>query len=454
MLSFFTQTRLSRFAEALQSYCQTQNYHDLTLTPAEIEQLSWYIENPRVTPEARLDDTSTELPFEVKRGITRRYSFELLKRGTEQAYEEFTRGQDESVKLTFEIFNQLSQEARNLSLDIQKVLEVSCFLTISLNARLVLLAKEHLVNDDSEIFLSDLAIYLKNDKALFPITSDLTNQQIALLQKIYWPCMHLRHMIYTEGNESMVTTFKEGINNGKFSAEDFVAWKWRWLINLMGFQSGPGAKNYDIETHTLAHIVITSLNKISSDTNQIFLDSYLDKRAEIAGFTAPDLQLTHAEQNLLAHIAAYFNSKKILNKETGFAIYQGYKKFLQQSNSNANNLADLYADYYQNSAAITPTYVPAIINTAYDIFLEKFKDDKMVLAMALTAATQFMCDFLSQLYLLPFDKLISCMQLAQKNKLEPLLNEWLEYKNLTITLDNKLAVVASIEHSTPKYKLT
>jgi hypothetical protein len=40
-----------------------------------------------------------------------------------------------------------------------------------------------------------------------------------------------------------------------------MVWKWRWLTNLFGFQSGPGAKYFDADTYQLFNVVMSELEK-------------------------------------------------------------------------------------------------------------------------------------------------------------------------------------------------
>ena len=69
---------------------------------------------------------------------------------------------------------------------------------------------------------------------------------------------------------------------------------------------------------------------------------------------------------------------------------------------------------------MTPTYVPAIINTAYVCFQKK----GLSIDLSLQQASQFMCQLLQTLYSLPQNKRISCMNLAKEASLQPILDAW------------------------------
>jgi hypothetical protein len=105
------------------------------------------------------------------------------------------------------IFKKLSEEAISLDENAKAAIRISCFLSISDKAKEVLKENGYTLSNDSEDFLSQLAVILQENNALFPITKSLTTYQVELLQKVFWPNMHLRHMMYTEGGINMTKSF-------------------------------------------------------------------------------------------------------------------------------------------------------------------------------------------------------------------------------------------------------
>lgn len=419
--SIFKENEFVTFKQAIKKYAETMNYHDMDLRDDEFAQLSWHMGNNSITPEARGEDIVDKLHFEIKRSLARRYSFELLLRGDHDAYEEFIQAQNKNAILPFTFFMTLSQEAKALDENIQAVTKASCFLTISDKAKEVLKTAGHVLSNDSEEFLTQLVPLLKENNSVFPLTKNLTLDQLDLLQKVYWPNMHFRHMLYTEGGDNMTKTFSDGVIKGNFNKQDFFAWKWRWLTNIFGFQGGPGAKYYDAQTHFLTAAVNAELEKVLADGSYSYLDHYLLKRAELAGLNDETFSLSQPEKKLLGHLAAYCHQINILTPDLGKMMYAGYTEFKKEF-EDAGKLATLYQSQRNDEAAVTPTYVPAVINNAYLTFKNKFKMDE---AESLKNATQFMCQALRELLAFPHDKRISCMNLAKETSMQAILEKWI-----------------------------
>jgi hypothetical protein len=419
--SIFKEDEFVKFKQAIKQYCNEQKYSEMNLSDDEITQLSWYMDSYSVTPEARGQDILDKFHFEIKRGLARRYSFELILRGDVFAYDEFTKAQNKNTILEVSSFKQLSEEARLFDEAKKAAIRAGCFLTISDKAKEILKKNNIILSNDSEEFLSQLSVELIKNRLLFPLTQNLTDEQLNIIQKMFWPNMHLRHMLYTEGGDSMTKTFVDGILNGTFNEQDFLAWKWRWLTNLFGFQGGPGAKYYNAETHLLVSIIIKELDNTLGQPSHSYLDSYLLKRAEMAGFNKEELCLTTVEQKFLGHLAAYYHQISILTATEGNALYEGYIAFKKEF-KDAEVLAKLYDDHRKDMLTITPTYVPAVINNAYLIFKNKFRMDT---SEALKNSSLFMCQLLHKLYSLPHDKRISCMTLAKEPNLQRILENWI-----------------------------
>lgn len=437
--SMFKENEFVKFKQAIKKYAENMNYHDMDLTDDELAQLSWHMGSSSITPEAHGEDIVDKLHFEIKRSLARRYSFELLLRGDEAAYQEFIQVQNKSAILPFTAFKVLSEEAKALDENTQVDVKASCLLATSDKAKEVLKESGHVLSNDSEEFLSQLTPLARENNSIFPLTKSLSVNQLDLLQKVYWPSMHFRHMLYTEGGDNMTKTFSDGVMKGDFDKQDFLAWKWRWLANIFGFQGGQGAKYYDEQTHFLASTVIAELERVLVDPTYSYLDNYLLKRAELAGLNDEALNLSKAEQQLLGHLAAYCHQINVLTPDLGKMIYVGYAEFKNEFDD-SGELAALYEDQRKDKTAVTPTYVPAIINNAYLVFKNTFNMDEME---SLKNATQFMCQMLRELLALSLDKRISCMNLAKEESMKAILEKWISnHHAFDFTLNENIELIA------------
>lgn len=416
-----------KFREAINQYCEAMEYHDLNLTDEELLQLYTYVGSTPVSPEARNGDPYLPLHFEIKRGLARCYAFELILRANKNqraAHDAFIKDQNPAVSLSRGSFERLLEDASSLTDDMKVSLRAGCFLTIN-NTIKEILDKESLgYPSDSEMFLSWLMPELQKNPSLLPISSKLTQNQLAIMQKMFWPGAHFRHMLFTEGGDAMTKSLAEGVQQSEFSEKDFLVWRWRWLTNLFGFQVGKGAKYYDEEVHSLSAMVIEKVYGCSFDRAvDGYLDAYLLARAEKAGLTQkPDL--TESESKLLGHLAAYFNVLNVLTPARGEAIYRGYVA-CRDAFPELLSLADLYEAHRKDAFTITPTYVPAVLNSAFSVF----KDLNSSEEESIQQATQFMCQVLSSLYILPHDQRISCMTLAKVDTLKAIFPRWKENHN-------------------------
>ncbi len=436
--------KFKKFKKLIKEYRNSMNYHDLDLTNNELKQLFGFMGDKHVTPEARGSDMTDQIHLEIKRGLARRYSFELLLRGeepSEEAYKEFIQAQSEP-RLPFSAFVQLSQEARSLDEDTKTLIRASCFLYMNDPLKKTLNENGYALSTDTEEFLSQFAEAIYKDSKLSAscfATMALSENQCKLMTKMYWPNMHFRHMLYTEGGDSMTKTFSDGVVTGHFSKQDLLVWIWRWLTNLYGFQSGPAAKYYNAQIHSLASTIVIELKKIVSDPTYSYLDNYLIKRAELAGFSEKNLNLSQSEQQLLGHLAAYCNQLNVITQEVGYAIFAGYSEFKKEFDD-AGKLAALYESQRKDTMAVTPTYAPAVINSAYLVFKNKYNLNQ---AESLKNASRFACQVLSGLYSLPHDKRISCMNLAKETNLQYVLEKWLaNHHSFNFKLNDQLDLIA------------
>jgi hypothetical protein len=460
-----TKTPFEHFKEDVQRYCASIGAEQLRLTDNELLQLEWLVANTFITPEARTQATADPIPFEIKRAIARRFSFELLLKGDDASYQKFVAQQPEP-KLSQEHFNEISVDAKTLDDDEKVVIRLSCLLTLTVKARTLLSDKSP--SNDSEEFLTQLAGWLDTDaevKRLFPIAQDLTPEQTRLLTKMYWPNTHLRHMLQTEGGDNMTASFTQGIKDGRFTVDDFLVLKWRWLTVAFGFAAGSGAKYYNADIHYLTQTVSMALEEYLhlprltgaglehsfAREDYSFLNSYLIERAEQAGLRND--RVTLLEKYFFGHLAAFSNQVHVLNDNLGSTVFAAYIKSQEDLLVNCSledSLAASYDQIRKNPQAVTPTYVTSVYSTAYDLLynqqLQKGNSAGEARTQALYESTQFICHVLAELYKCDPTQRISLQAVAQKTNLTPLLAAWQEnHDSLNFSLNESMEMQVTIK---------
>lgn len=413
--------------ETIKKYL-SENYPKLTLTENQFAQLLYYDTNPTTTPEARVA-VSAELNFEATRTLARLNSFELLLCGNDDAYAEFIKGQAENKQLRRDNFDLLSKEAKNLDEDLKQAIRAGCFLTKSKPADAIL--EKHGIHpqEDSEAFLTQIAkLHPDILKEVMPATKDLSEKQKELLVSMFWLNTHFRHMLFTEGGSNMTQNLCKGLETRDFN---FQAWRWRWLTNLFGFHGGPGAKFFNNEFYRLTVAVFEQLHNTEGFTTQ-----YLQVRAGIAGVTTKS-NLSRIEELLIGHIAAMFFSVNILDSEAGKHVIAGYGQY--KLDYPGTTLAATYVKYCNNPAAITPTYVPAVLNGVYDLLLKDPEIKNLTTQNPLELATIFSCQVMQELYSHAQtykEQPISCAALAKGTNLKTVVIAWLT-GDKTLELDTR-----------------
>jgi len=381
-------------------------YPDLDLKEEEYEQLVCYQKYflYKITPEANYESYNETIDFEVKRCLTRLNCFNLLLKGDKESYQKFIKEQPEDKKLPMDVFFTLSKEAQQLDEDIKQAIRVSCLLVKSkCTDELIRDAKIDL-EDDSEYYLTQ-AVNNQDILNLLPLTRSLKQNVFKFLKYCFWEKSHFRHMMYTEGRNNM-THF---LNLLEFNDEKkgIDVWKWRWLINLMGFKGSSTAKYFHNETYIIVEKVICLLKQ----QKEIFLEKYLIERAKMAGFY--NLNFNDREVKLLAHLAAYASEIDISTFDMEKFIILGYRKFKEVNED--INLAKLYEEFRENKNVRIPTYTPAVLNSSY-----------VLLKNNLELAVLFTCQLLSSVYTLQTktNLIISCRDIADKVNLKLILEKW------------------------------
>jgi hypothetical protein len=423
-----------QFEQVLQAYCADHGYTHLQLTPAEVTQLSYLVWNEINSPEQREPLTADALNMEIQRSIARAASFEcLFLKDRQNAYKLFTSAQDNKEHLSFDAFNRLCDEAAQLNQDERAAIRATCFLTKSQHADSLLDQVDLNPPRDSEAYLTWLArlgvLYESAENhgvgeiQFAPAIAGLSPAQRQLLSPCFPVDTHLRHMLYTEGSARMFQNLMAMDNAG------LRLFRWRWLTNLFGFRGheGAGAMYYTANVDRLVTLLFDTIDAHKHDGPKKILQAYLMKRSELADLsqpTYPTFQHTANEQLFLGHLAAFAD---VTTPEQGRAILEGYWEY-KTSSKKPLALADCYHRFTNNANAQTPTYTPAILNTAIRL-LSKMQQDNPTLIDGdpVALAVQFTCQCLEFIYQQNHQQIISCRNLAWFKNLEPILMQWLTH---------------------------
>ncbi len=441
------------FARQVNQYMIAMGYDCFSLTKDECDHLKQYKGNRNATPEATIDQIKDSLDIEVKRGLARRYGFELLDKAGSKVmilshakamgvvsdeltelhnsilalHQAFIADQAEP-KLSYDAFAILAKGAYALNDDLKHAIRISCILTVNDYFRRIFESFKIEIKD-SEMFLSTLAGMIHRGEIQLPLTDAASPETKKYLTALFYPGMHFRQMLFTEGGTGMFEFLRAGIRSGAVKQEGFYAWQWRWLTNLFGFQLGRGAKIYNDSMHSICVDFISDLDELFKEPSKDILQTHLCGCAFRAGLELINGKLVNDNlKKFYGHLTAMFHTILIDSRELGKPIAAGYEAFKAKYQQDANQLQDLYIARIANLESTTPTYVPAILNNAYDHF---FKETNSV-SEAIQLAVEFSCDAflaLEKALALNPKQLISCLEISQRSNLDNLLTSWKENKN-------------------------
>jgi hypothetical protein len=448
------------FGEMVQQYLQEHEMTDFVrLSENELAQLIFSHQTGGVSLTPQSGVKPSEIHFEVKRSLWRRYLFELILKNDQAAYNCFIKSQ--KAPLSKENFDSLAKKANKLTDDQKTTIRVSCILTLSNPAKEIFaefISKDDL--NDSEKFLTQAALVLENRNELLPGTKELSPLQRKLLKFCYWPDSHFRHMMFTEGGENMFLSLQKASQENSDFEELYKMWEGRWLTNLFGFNGNN--LYYDNETHQIVTAIFKTLETCFSSAKGVGnpaaffasapqpLVSYLDWRNEQAGFKKIS-ELESEEQLFLGHMAAFGNKVNILTPDIGAQVYIGYCQYREMA---GKEVAKNYCEHFLRSVKQTPTYSPALLNAAYDILIDSQELKELLKTKNLTplgAATLYCCQILEKLYhpSQDYQNIISCQEAADPKVLRStiLTEEWINNDfRLHISIeDNKIKVALKAE---------
>ena len=112
MLMFFQPAMANDPVRMIRDYIKVTYGERLVISDEQIEQLSWVIDNPVHTPEMDAKARQKTIHREIPRALSRLYSLQLLRSGTQDDYQQFVAPQKDggTPKLNKDSFNQMYNE--------------------------------------------------------------------------------------------------------------------------------------------------------------------------------------------------------------------------------------------------------------------------------------------------------------------------------------------------------
>ncbi|WOG29427.1 hypothetical protein [Endozoicomonas sp. 8E] len=360
------QAQASEAVNLIREYISITYGKDLDITSSQIEQLSWVMDNPNVTPEMSADQLPSNIHSEVPRALSRLYSLQLLKSGKEKDYDAFILPQRDLDKpvLSLQHFNQLSALIRGLDEESYETLAAAAIIsavTLSPTAR----ARASAVLDtklpeDSTRFLSLTA---KKATSIYPLAKEVASKYHSDGHKftiVFLPDSHLRHMMYDEGSLNMYSTLKEGFRSGTLKPGDLNLWYAYWVDNIAGFRghiSAKGSLYLTENTYRAMNQVKEELDKLQKDPDFNPIPSYLRARARWLNLSN-NSGLSTQEIEALGALAAMM---RLFTPEEGKQLLKAFSMLPKEQKK-------LWVDHVQSQLETTeyatPTYGPALMANA------------------------------------------------------------------------------------------
>ncbi len=341
------QTEESRSIEFIQNFCEI-NFPNVALSTPILNQLLWLQGNPINTSQSntKINPGNVTINIEIKRALTRLTCLQFLKIGDEDAYQQFTASQNESIKLSIEKFGFLSTLIRKLSPEASQCLMATCFITKSKTAEELAKRESLVVSTDSEQFITDV---VTQRASLFPITELLDCDALALLPFAFYKNTHARHMLDMEGGYNMTLHLKTGIETGKITRAQFELWFARWIINVAGLDGHVESNGSVYLTEPVADCIIalkSELDQLWENPSHPVIDNYLNFRRTQLNVSTP----------YMAYLGALMRQ---YTPEIGRDIELWFRALPLETQESFN-----VAFYTQLQATtVTPTFKPTILVT-------------------------------------------------------------------------------------------
>lgn len=374
------------------------HFPEVDMSDTEIAQLAWSIRPGNHSPEKAMIEVVGAEPsyIEVRRCISRLYCEQQLHQANYQALVQnqptdneylpaLTQGQFARLNTQFVEHDQLTRDCLRVSTIVSSV-------PLSSKAREqadTILGKNNYTQDSVE-FLADTFRDIENAKQIYPLVAELfakypqPENQVRitkLLQAAFPSKQHFRHMMYTEGNQTMFDALLSKVRRGEYAQEVFQFWVAHWTINITGFRghiNPKGSLYLTSNTFEAMQALQETLARVFNEeavSSTDLLNDYLDKRWQMVFGDVnqlSDRMLSLQEKHLLAHLAAMM---RVHHPEEGEALWEGFRLIPKTVIKKLQNL------YFSVPAANepTPTYAPAIFENGVDLRKAMLKNEDAIL---------------------------------------------------------------------------
>ncbi len=402
----------------------------LTVTETQIEQLSWVLENPVITPEFDIAG-QRGIHMEVPRALSRLYSLQLLRSGTQADYIQFVFPQrnKHQHRLPFDKFLKLAKIIQGLDNHSYAVLEATAIISsVVLSPRAKTQAAKVLnkVPEDNNQFLAATAQYARQ---IYPLAQQVIGsnpERARRFQVVFLADSHLRHMMYAEGSQAMYSQIKQGLADKTLSWCDLDLWFAHWMINVAGFRGHidpRGSLYLTLPTFQSMKMVWKTLLRITSDSSANPMLYYLEQCSRKLRLKE---YLDEPDQKLA--VALLSAQTRVYTPRTGKLLVNS---FLQLSDENRRRWITHAKKQLKVLDEPAATYVPALFaNMIRAVGLEKAV---LTIVPVILDACE-LAEGMRQLSLMAADVPLSFRELARKEIVKKLSTAELPIK-LTIEPD-------------------
>ena len=346
-----------------------ETYGDrLNISEEQIEQLSWVIDNPVDIHEMVAKAEQKKIHQEVPRALSRLYSLQLLRSGTQDDYQQFIAPQTDSnnPKLNKDSFNQMAELIGSMDAESYEVLQAGAIIsavTLSPKARLKasIILNEKLPQDSVQF----LSITMAKAMEIYSLARHIIKKHPSAEGKfevIFLPDSHLRHMMYNEGSQAMYSSLKKGFANNSIKQNDLDLWYAHWLVNIAGFRGNlapVGSLYLTQRTYMAMNQVKVSLDKMYRDTKVNPMQVYLQTRSNWLHLSSWTKKTE--ERQALASLAAML---RLFTPQDGKELFASFRKL------STKDQQQWIAHVEQQMKVLpepAPTYAPKVFARAIEV---------------------------------------------------------------------------------------
>ncbi len=349
--------------EEIYNFIQKKYADTLTITQAQVEQLSWAYAHVSPTNDLDLFCDVEKNFIEIARALNRIYCAKLLRTGNIESYNRFVRAQIESGAkdvLKFATFNEFGKHIQQLTKRDYELLETAIILSaVSLSNTAANLNSSvnfvEIANDKMDF----LASSIRQNSYQYPLINH-NQHDYKLLYISFLPHTNFRHMLYTEGGIDMFTCLRHMIMHGFIDKEKLDFWYAYWLINISGYR---GHVNHNGSLYLHEHTAQSTrklkelIYKMLEFANINPLFEYLEYRAQMLGFT----NLPTEDKLFITHIACLL---RIYDADNGKKLSSVIHSI---DNENLNNIREYFSTSLYKECRLLYTHVPAFLNNSLSL---------------------------------------------------------------------------------------